>query len=140
MEKACEPFCTNCLVFFTNEALISPKTEQTKAEVSPIDNFLNRLPIKYRATDLYAVSSEGHYLRVHTNRGEELILMRLSDAIRELASADGLQIHRSWWVANNGVAESLRKNGKRTIVLKSGSKAPVSRSFIQALKDAGLDS
>ncbi|WP_428407515.1 LytTR family DNA-binding domain-containing protein [Hyphococcus sp.] len=106
------------------------------AGVSPIPKFLERLPAKYRGAALYAVSSEDHYLRIHTDRGEELILMRLSDAMRELEGADGLQTHRSWWVARDGVDNIARDNGKQKIVLKSGAEAPVSRSFAKAIKDA----
>jgi len=100
--------------------------------------FLTRLPGKYAHADLYAVSSEDHYLRIHTSLGEEMILMRLSDAMRELGDYEGLQTHRSWWVAKEGVVEKKSENGKKLLVLKSGSEAPVSRSFASAVKDAGL--
>ncbi len=109
---------------------------ESAAGASPIPKFLERLPGKYRGAALYAVSSEDHYLRIHTDRGEELILMRLSDAMRELEGADGLQTHRSWWVARDGVDHVDRDNGRQKIVLKSGAAAPVSRSFAKALKDA----
>ncbi len=108
------------------------------AEISPVPGFLERLPGKYRGAALYAVSSEDHYLRVHTDRGEELILMRLSDAMRELDSADGLQTHRSWWVARDGVTEIAREDGRQKLVLKSGVAAPVSRSYAKAVREAGL--
>ena len=103
-----------------------------------IDTFLERLPIKYRGAALYAVSSEDHYLRVHTERGEELILMRLADALRELAGADGLQTHRSWWVAVDGVADTKRDGARTLLVLKSGAEAPVSRSYAKAVREKGL--
>jgi hypothetical protein len=100
--------------------------------------FMERLPIKYRGAALYAISSEDHYLRVHTDRGEELILMRLADAIRELNGARGLQTHRSWWVAEDGVSDARRINGKLILHLKSGAEAPVSRTYQAAVKDRGL--
>ena len=103
-----------------------------------IAGFLQRLPVKYRGADLLAVSSEDHYLRVHTDRGEELILMRLADAMRELGEDNGLQTHRSWWVAHQGVADSRRENGKLLLVLKSGREAPVSRTYQSSVKAAGL--
>ncbi len=113
--------------------------EETPVETpDPIAVFLERLPIKYRTADLYALSSEDHYLRVHTSRGEELILMRLADALRELNNADGLQTHRSWWVAKAGVAEVSRKDGKLTLILKSGTHAAVSRTYAPAVKAAGF--
>jgi len=102
----------------------------------PIKHFLEHLPMKYRDTELYAVSSEDHYLRVHTDKGEELILMRLSDAIHALKEADGLQTHRSWWVSAAGVSELRRDNGKVEILLKSGATAPVSRTYQPAIKAA----
>ncbi len=113
----------------------SHKDMAAQETVSPIHKFLDRLPITYRAATLYAVSSEDHYLRIHTDRGEELILMRLSDALRELEAANGLQTHRSWWVAQEGVADVMRSNGKMSLQLKSGAIAPVSRSFSAATKD-----
>jgi len=65
--------------------------------------------------------------------------MRISDAVRELSDAEGLQVHRSWWVAREGIGETKRQNGRRFLVLKNGETAPVSRSFLSALKLAGLD-
>ena len=100
--------------------------------------FLERLPVKYRTGELWAVSSEDHYLRVHTSLGSDLILMRLSDAVRELGGVDGLQVHRSWWVSRTGIRSARREGGKILLELKSGEDVPVSRSYQPALKDAGL--
>ena len=71
-----------------------------------------------------------------TDCGEELILLRLSDALKELELVDGLQTHRSWWVARNGVAESKSKSGKHVLVLKSGGVASISRSFLKSVREA----
>jgi LytTr DNA-binding domain len=99
--------------------------------------FADRLPVKFRAGTVYAVSAEDHYLRVHTSLGETMVLMRLADAVRELASLEGLQTHRSWWVARQGLADASRGDGKVTLTLKSGVEAPVSRTYLKAVKDAG---
>jgi DNA-binding LytR/AlgR family response regulator len=99
--------------------------------------FADRLPVKFRAGTIYAVSAEDHYLRVHTSLGETMVLLRLADAVRELASLEGLQTHRSWWVAKQGLADASRGDGKVTLTLKSGGEAPVSRTYQKAVKDAG---
>lgn len=99
--------------------------------------FADRLPVKFRAAEIHAVSAEDHYLRVHTSAGETMILMRLADAIRELATLEGLQTHRSWWVARQGIAEVVRADGKVSLKLRSGAEAPVSRTYTKAVKDAG---
>jgi DNA-binding LytR/AlgR family response regulator len=101
------------------------------------ETFRDRLPVRFRTAELHAIQSEDHYLRVHTSAGSELILMRLSDAIRELAGVDGLQTHRSWWVARAGVASVQKENGKIVLKLKSGASAPVSRSFAADVRAAG---
>ncbi len=105
---------------------------------NPIAGFMERLPVKYRTADLHAISSEDHYLRVHTSLGEELILMRLADAVRELSRADGLQVHRSWWVAKQGIQDEKRVDGRSLLVLPSGTEVPVSRSYRAKAKEAGL--
>lgn len=112
--------------------------EITGSEIDPISKFMERLPIKFRTSELFAISSEDHYLRIHTSLGEELILMRLADAIRELSGADGLQTHRSWWVAKSAVSDTKREGGKLALVLKSGVEVPVSRTYSSAIKEAGL--
>ena len=116
----------------------APAAPAPQAAADPAATFLDRLPLKYRGADLWALSSEDHYLRVHTSRGEELILMRLADAIRELSGSRGVQVHRSWWVAPDGVRDTRRDNGKLVLVLKSGTEVPVSRTFVQAAREAGL--
>lgn len=111
-------------------------TELTQPDAA--SGFLARLPLKFRQADLHAISSEDHYLRVHTSLGEELILMRLADAVRELDGAGGLQVHRSWWVAPPAVCDVKRAGGKITLVLPSGKEVPVSRTYAAAARDAGL--
>jgi len=121
-----------------NSSLKATENSERSGEgvLSPTLQFLERLPKKYHAAKLYAVSSEDHYVQVHTSHGTELILMRLSDVVKELSDVDGLQTHRSWWVAREGIVESVRKNGKYGLVLKSGVTAPVSRSFSKTVRDA----
>ena len=108
---------------------------QTTAEPGAV--FRQRLPFKYRHAELYALSAEDHYLRVHTSAGDTLILMRLYDAIRELDGIEGSQTHRSWWVAKGAVADIARNDGRVSLSLKNTVSAPVSRSFQKSLKQHG---
>ena len=87
---------------------------------------------------VYAVSAEDHYLRVHTSAGETMILMRLADAVRELAALEGLQTHRSWWVAKQGLADVSRGDGKVTLKLKSGVEAPGEPDLPEGREGRGL--
>jgi hypothetical protein len=99
--------------------------------------FMDRLPAKLRGAVIYAVSAEDHYLRLHTSKGADLILMRLSDAMAELEGLEGAQTHRSWWVARDAVESAKREGDKVVLVLKGGAEAPVSRPNVRALREAG---
>ncbi len=99
--------------------------------------FLERLPPKLKGALLYAVSAEDHYLRLHTSKGSDLILMRLADAIAELEGLEGAQTHRSWWVARHAVESARREGDKAVLTLKGGVAAPVSRPNVPALREAG---
>ncbi len=104
---------------------------------APPPRFLERLPLKLRGAEIYAVQAEDHYLRLHTSRGSDLILMRLSDAIAELEGLEGAQTHRSWWVAKAAVKDAKRGDGRATLILPGGVAAPVSRSYLPTLREHG---
>jgi hypothetical protein len=99
--------------------------------------FLDRLPPRLYGADIIAVEAQDHYLKVYTKRGNDMILMRLSDAMGELDGIEGAQVHRSWWVARNAVTGADRGNGKAVLTLTDDIKVPVSRSYAKALREAG---
>jgi DNA-binding LytR/AlgR family response regulator len=99
--------------------------------------FEDRLPPKLKGAEIFAVEAQDHYLRLHTSKGGDLILMRLSDAMAELEGLEGAQTHRSWWVARAAVTGAKRRDGRATLTLKGGIEAPVSRSYARALRTEG---
>jgi hypothetical protein len=96
-----------------------------------------RLPPPFRGAEIYAVSAEDHYLRVHTSAGATLILLRLADALAELDGIEGAQVHRSWWVARAAIVGARRDGRKMTLTLKGDIEAPVSRPNVGALQNSG---
>ena len=102
-----------------------------------LPRFLERFPAKLRGAELYAVEAEDHYLRLHTSRGSDLILLRLADAVSELEGIEGAQTHRSWWVARNAVRSAERGDGRAVLTLANGAQAPVSRTYAKVLREAG---
>jgi hypothetical protein len=99
--------------------------------------FLERLPVGLKGGEIWAVEAEDHYLRIHSSRGSDLILLRLADAVAELEGIEGAQTHRSWWVARSAVKEVKRSDGRATLVLPGSVEAPVSRTYARALREAG---
>lgn len=98
--------------------------------------FLERLPPRL-GRELLCLQMEDHYVRAHTARGSDLILTPLKDAIAELGGADGLQVHRSWWVARNAVAEPVASGRNLILRLSNGLEVPVSRASVAKLRAAG---
>lgn len=108
------------------------------AQVAPAPaKFLDRLPLQLRGAEVWAVEAEDHYLRLHTSKGQDLILMRLADAVAELEGVEGAQVHRSWWVARAAIAGARRGDGRATLTLKDGAEVPVSRTYAGLLRERG---
>lgn len=100
--------------------------------------FAERLPLPMRRQAILALEAEDHYLRVHLAGGQSaLILLRLGDAIAELAPVPGTQTHRSWWVAREAVTRIARADGRAVLTLDGGTEVPVSRTYYRSLADAG---
>lgn len=93
-------------------------------------------------TGVLTVMAEDHYLRLVLADGAQgyrrpLLLFRLSDALPELAANDGLQVHRSAWVARRHV-QGARRDGRRwMLVLADGTEQVVSETHLPAVRAAG---
>lgn len=94
----------------------------------PASPFYQRLPGSL-GTDLISLQAQDHYVEVTTTLGSELILIRLSDAIKELEAANGLQVHPSWWVTHKHIVEQKRVQNKLHLILSDGTAVPVSRTY-----------
>lgn len=103
----------------------------------PTAAFRQRLSAKRRGAAILAVEAEDHYLRVHTDAGDELISARFGDALAELSGAPGFQTHRSWWVAAGAIDDVRWMRGRGEARLTCGLTVPISRSNAAPLKAAG---
>ena len=104
---------------------------------APGTRFLDRLPEKL-GRDLVYLKTADHYVEAFTTAGSTLVLMRFVDAVAELDGAGGLRVHRSYWVASNHVEGTARRNGRTTLRLTGGHEVPVSRTYMAAVRAAGL--
>jgi hypothetical protein len=102
----------------------------------PANPLADRLEPKFARAALIAVETEDHYLRVHTTAGQSLIYLSFTDALPALAGADGLRVHRSWWVARDAVDAIRWRGGRGEVVLANGVRAPVSRSYAADVRRA----
>lgn len=99
--------------------------------------FRSRLSVKRRAAKLLALEAYDHYVRVHTDAGEELLNLRFADAIEELSGAQGFRVHRSWWVSAPAIKAARWQRSSGEVQLEGGLTAPVSRRGASVLRAAG---
>ncbi|HEX8533466.1 MAG TPA: LytTR family DNA-binding domain-containing protein [Allosphingosinicella sp.] len=130
------------LLIMTLRALLWRRVVETRTVVmAPLPGaertFRMRLSARRRAAKLIALEAEDHYVRVHTDSGSELVSVRFSEAVEELAQAYGHRLHRSWWAAADAIQDVRWNRGTGEARLTGGISAPVSRSYASALKDAG---
>ncbi|WP_097068505.1 LytTR family DNA-binding domain-containing protein [Rhodobacter maris] len=113
----------------TLDAVSALATGQLAAvpEAEPEVRLLARLSATRRGA-LIRLEVKDHYVKVFTTLGNESLLMRLADAMAETEGVEGLQVHRSHWVAREAIFGLSRERGKYALMLYDGTQIPVSRS------------
>jgi DNA-binding LytR/AlgR family response regulator len=116
-----------------DQMTVSATVEQPAAAPEFPPEFVSKLPAALRR-DILALEAEDHYVRVHTLHGSALILMRLADAVAVIDPRLGLRVHRSWWVAKDGVRALERTPGRAIARLVDDTAVPISRTHLSAAR------
>ncbi|SDW20623.1 LytTr DNA-binding domain-containing protein [Albimonas donghaensis] len=117
-------------------ARISRAAPTARADIASGPPLLRRLPADKRGA-LLRLTMNDHYVSVATDGGEEMLLMRLGDAMDEAWPEEGLRVHRSHWVARRAVREVRRDGDRAALTLVNGEEIPVSRARLRDLREAG---
>lgn len=112
---------------------VAAPAERSAAAPEYPPEFVAKLPPALRR-DILALEAEDHYLRVHTLHGSALVLMRLADATALIDPRLGLRVHRSWWVAKDGVRAVERTPGRAIVRLLDDTAVPISRTYLSAVR------
>ena len=96
--------------------------------------FLDRLPAAL-GHDVMYLKVRSHYVNVVTTAGSGALLMRFADAVAELGD-QGMQVHRSYWVARRHVVGIERRAERTVLLLTGGAEVPVSRTYLAAVREA----
>lgn len=123
----------------------APKSDGANNRVSsqaPMENhpgdaafppLIERLPRSERAP-IVAIKAEDHYVRIYTDTGDGLTLLRMRDAISLTEPTSGMQVHRSAWVADRAIENFRRTGHTGRLLLSNGLVVQVSRSFCRAVE------
>ena len=121
------------VIFPDDPMTVAALVEQPAAAPEYPREFVSKLPVALRR-DILALEAEDHYVRVHTLHGSALILMRLADAAALIDPRLGLRVHRSWWVAKDGVRALERSPGRAIARLVDDTAVPISRTHLAAAR------
>ena len=79
--------------------------------------------------DLIAAEAQEHYVKIKATEQGGMALYRFGDAVRDLGRYQGMQVHRSHWVADAAVAAVVGRRGSMKLELSTGEVIPVSRRY-----------
>jgi hypothetical protein len=78
---------------------------------------------------LLGIKAEQHYIKIWSDKGNDLVRYRFKDLEAILEPCNGLQVHRSWWV-NLEKVQKVRNNGRKLELLISDELVvPVSAAY-----------
>ena len=121
----------------TRVAPVAAPEASGNVKIDKAISFLRRHAPTLAGNRLRALQAEDHYLRIHTDGGSVLVLMRMRDATSELGDRAGWQPHRSFWLAEDAGGHATRRGQAWQIMLDTGLTVPVSKSAAQAMRKAG---
>lgn len=81
---------------------------------------------------------EDHHVRIHLLGRSLLHLAPMGQAVAAIGERRGIQVHRSWWVADEAVREVVTEGRAVSLILSNGLKVPVARNRIAAVRARGL--
>lgn len=99
--------------------------ESPQTDADPREQFFALIP-RALGQDIIAVSSDMHYLHVHTTLGKCMVLGRIRD-VASLMEGVGLLVHRSHWVAHAHVRRIAKRGSAWECVMTNDLRIPVSR-------------
>lgn len=95
--------------------------------------FLDSLP-EVIGKELVAISSDLHYLNVHTSLGKAVVLGSVNRCA-EIFHSQGMMVHRSNWVAKKHVVRVVISGREAYCIMSNGMKVAISRSKRKEVKN-----
>ena len=105
----------------------------TDDDPAPRHILIGAEPIEMK--DLRHIEAREHHVHVTLQERSLTQRARLSDIVAQTTPEEGLQPHRSWWVAAHA-AQGLERDGARHVLqLDDGTRIPVARTRLDEVRD-----
>lgn len=115
----------------------TPKAKEPEKQEPQPPRFVARLK-KDIGNQIWAVSQDGHFIRVYGEKGEDRILYRFSDAVHDLRVFNGTRVDLDHWVLSEAIEKTEKVGDSYEVVLKNGKRFPVSESYRRVLQEMEL--
>lgn len=85
---------------------------------------------KVALSTITRIKAAEHYLEIHTADGVEIMRERMATFLEQVSPEDGIQTHRSHWVARNAACALAGSH----LTLRDGEKIPVARGRMEDVR------
>jgi hypothetical protein len=116
----------------TSEAASGPIAGAGRVSASAATVFLERLKPSI-GREIRWLKAEGHYTLVTTTLGRDLVYYRFGDAVAQVAGR-GVQVHRSYWVANADLVQPRTSIEDGQLRLADGELIPIGQTYLAQLR------
>jgi len=89
---------------------------------------------RWRLSKTLRIQVEDHYLRIFSETGNFYIRGKMSEAIGLLQPHEGVQVHRSHWIAFEYIKELVKEGRDYRLRLHDGGSVPVSRGRLRNVR------
>ena len=117
-------------------ALRARATERREAQASQASQASPAPAATRLSGEVLCLRMEDHYVRVHSLNGSRLVAGPFERVIAGVA-AEGMRVHRSWWVARAAVTGVVADGRNLRLTLRGDLTAPISRTSVAKLREAG---
>ncbi|MGJ8603979.1 MAG: LytTR family DNA-binding domain-containing protein [Marivita sp.] len=84
---------------------------------------------------LLHIEAREHHVHMTFENATSVARARLSDIVAQAQIEDGIQPHRSWWVAKDTSIKAERKDGRMILRLRDDTEVPIARTRIDNVLD-----
>jgi DNA-binding LytR/AlgR family response regulator len=85
---------------------------------------------KVDLSKLLHIEAREHHVYMTFEDAKSQARARLSDIVAQTQDQDGMQPHRSWWIARDPAIRVERKNGRLVLRLRDDTEVPVARTRV----------
>lgn len=85
-----------------------------------------RIPLRH----IHLIEAREHHVHVTLSDSRRRLRARLGDVVAQTSSEDGVQTHRSWWVARHAAKELAEEDGRPVLRLIDNAHIPVARTRV----------